>query len=56
MLTLDAIQQAIVAQAPSQLTEPGPTGARTWTGSGFGPAWTIALLANSGGSRIRMMI
>lgn len=38
------------------LTADGDTGTRTWTGSGSGCGWTIALLAYQTGNRIRMMI
>ncbi len=38
------------------LTQTGATGTRTWTGSSQGFGFTIALLANQGGSRIRMMV
>ena len=38
------------------LTAIGATGTRTWTGSGSGVGWTVALLGNQQGSRIRMMI
>lgn len=38
------------------LSATGSTGTRTWTGSSFGIGYTVALLANQQGSRIRMMI
>lgn len=38
------------------LTAAGATGTRTWTGSTQGFGFTVALLANQQGSRVRMMI
>jgi hypothetical protein len=38
------------------LTANGATGTRTWTGAASSIGWTVALLGNQQGSRIRMMI
>lgn len=46
-----------VAYAYDQLlTQTGATGTREWTGSTTAIGFTVALLANQGGSRIRMMV
>lgn len=38
------------------LTAIGATGTRTWTSAGSSMGWTVALLGNQEGSRIRMMV
>lgn len=38
------------------LTNTGATGVRTWSGSSSAGGWTVALLGDQSGNRIRMMV
>lgn len=47
---------AAVGIYDQQLSAPGATGTREWTGSSNARSWSILLLASQAGSRIRMMV